>query len=291
MREGSVRNGVEGRLQYREDGDLDGFPVFALHGTPGCRIWPAWVAEDARRKRIRLIGYDRPGYGLSTSAPGRTIADVANDVGSIADALGLDRFGVWGFSGGGAPALACAAMLPDRVAAAASLAGVAPYAAEGLVWYDGMGELNVADYRLMIDNRPAWERKSRKDWEDLVRATADQIRAMWATLMSPTDLAAMNEQVASFLLTSIQEGLRPGDEGLKDDNLSQIQPWGCDLATIRVPVQVWHGGQDRFVPIGHGRWLASHIPKAEAHLLADEGHLTLFLNHTSAVQSWLAAKA
>jgi pimeloyl-ACP methyl ester carboxylesterase len=246
------------------------------------------VAHAASRG-IRLISYDRPGYGGSTAQAGRRVVDTATDVLAIADALGLERFGVWGHSGGGAPALACAAVLAPRVVGAASLAGVAPYPAEGLDWIAGTGELNEVDFRLMLSDRPSWEKKSRTDREEMLSWTADQLRVGFASLCADVDRRALTDEFVAFLLQQGREALRPGDEGMRDDNLSTILPWGFDLSQIRVPVQIWHGGQDRFVPVTHGEWLSAHIPNAEAHLESDQGHLTTFLHRAPTAQEWLAS--
>jgi len=278
------------KLQVREEGDPHGVPLFALHGTPGSRLLYPPISADALKKRIRLISYDRPGYGGSTARPDRRIADDATDVAAIADALRLDRFGVWGHSGGGAPALACAARLGDRVVGAACLAGVAPYPAEGLDWLAGTGELNEADFRLMLRDRFAWEVKSRKDRDEMLRWTRDDLREGFASLCSEVDRRALTDELADFILRQGQEGLRPGDEGIRDDNLSVIKPWGFELGRIRVPVQIWHGGQDRFVPITHGQWVSARIPNADVHLEQDQGHLTTFVHRVPSAQTWLAAR-
>jgi len=288
--EHTVRPSPGRELKVREEGAPDGVPVFALHGTPGSRLLYPPVSADAAQKGIRLISYDRPGYGGSTPRPGRQIADDARDVATIADALGLDRFGVWGHSGGGAPALACAALLGHRVVGSVCLAGVAPYPAEGLDWLAGTGELNQVDFELMLRDRFAWEAKSRKDREEMLRWTPDGLRQGLASLCSEVDRLALTDELVDFLLRQGREGLRPGDEGIRDDNLSIIKPWGFELATIRVPVQVWHGGQDRFVPITHGQWVSARVPNADIHLEQDQGHFTTFVHRVPAAQGWLAAR-
>ncbi len=237
-----------------------------------------------------MISYDRPGYGGSTSLPGRQVADVAADVGAIADALGVGRFGVWGHSGGGAPALACAAILGERVAGAACLSGVAPYPAEGLDWLAGMGELNVEDFQLMLRDQPAWEKKSQEDRRALLAWSPEELRNGWASLLSPVDRKAFTAELAEFLVRQLKEGLRPGAEGMVDDNLSYVLPWGFSPGDIRVPVQVWHGGEDRFVPVSHGKWLAARIPNAEAHIEPTQGHVTVLVDGVPRAQSWLASK-
>ena len=277
------------KLQVLEEGDPRGRPIFWLHGTPGSRVTPAPFVRDAHAKKIRLIAYDRPGYGESTRHPGRSVAETGQEVVAIADYLGIDRFGVWGISGGGAPALACAATLPKRVVAAASLAGVAPFRAAGLDWFAGMGELNISEYTLASTDRAAFEQLSRTERDQLVVATGDQIREMWSSLTSDVDRAALTEEIADFLVRSVREGLKHGAEGMIDDAVSQVSPWGFELSSIRCPVQVWQGREDRFVPFAHGEWLAAHLPKVEAHLKENEGHLSQ-LQHVPEVHAWLLSR-
>ncbi len=274
----------------REEADPAGHPVFALHGTPGSRLLYPKHVEDARSKGIRLIGYDRPGYGGSTTQRGRNHANVAADVTAIADFLGIDRFAVWGHSGGGAPALACAALLPDRLVGAVSIAGVAPYQAPGLDFLGGMGELNVEDFQLMLKDPVAWEAKNEQDSAATARATVEELLQVLRTLLSETDRAALSRDLAEFFRAQGKEGLHEHGDGMRDDNLSDVAPWGFDLASIRVPTQIWHGGQDKFVPYSHGQWLAAHVPGTEAHLDPAEGHVTLYERRLPEIHDWLSGK-
>jgi pimeloyl-ACP methyl ester carboxylesterase len=288
-REHDVARGSGRTLRVLEDGDLEGKPVFVLHGTPGSRLIYSKHVLDAKRRGLRLIGYDRPGYGGSTPHPGRRIVDAAADVAAIADDLGIERFAVWGHSGGGAPALACAAALPDRVVAAACLASTAPYPASGIDWFEGMGELNVTDWKLMLSDRAAWEAKLVQDVAEMIHAEPHQLSELMATLLSEVDRAAMTPELAGFLSRQVREGLKPGAAGLRDDNLWDAAPWGFELSAIRVPLQLWHGRHDRFVPYPHGRWLAERLPQAELHLSEEEGHVTLYERRIPEVQGWLGA--
>ncbi len=279
------------RIQVREDGDPLGFPVFVLHGNPGSRLLYDRHVDDARAKRIRLIGYDRPGYGGSTAQRGRRIADAAHDVRRIADHLSLGRFGVWGHSAGGPPALACAALLSDRLVGASCLAPHAPYPAEGLDWPAGMGEFNQLDFRLMLEDPAAWEAKTERDRKEMLAAAPDSLVSMLASLLPEVDRAAWTPELADYLDRELHEGLRPGSEGTRDDSLSTVLDWGFDLGSIRVPVQIWHGGQDRFAPQAHGRWLAARVPGVVTHFEPAEGHVSLLARRIPEVHDWLLEQA
>ena len=126
-------------LEVLVEGPADGLPVVCHYGTPSGAVPYQALFDAAARHGLRAVVCSRPGYGDSTPRPGRSVADVAGDVAAVLDALGADRFVTYGTSGGGPHALACAALLPDRCLAAVSVAGVAPYRAEGLDWLAGMG--------------------------------------------------------------------------------------------------------------------------------------------------------
>lgn len=256
-------------------------------GTPNSRcLYPPHL-ELAAKQRVRLLSYDRPGYGGSTPHPGRSVAHCAEDVRAIADALGIDRLAIWGISGGGPHALACAALLPERVVAVASLASLAPFDAEGLDYFRGMGELNVEDIKLMLRDVPSAKAKTVKDREQLIHGDAESTRKFMDSLLTPTDAAVLTGDLAEYLVLTGKQGLAPGIEGWWGDGWAFIQPWGFELDAIRIPVMVWHGRHDQFVPFQHGEWLASHIPGVEAHLSDDDGHLTLLQRRIPEVHEWL----
>ena len=274
-------------LRVEEAGDPHGKAILMHHGTPGSAVLYGPHVSDAMDRSIRLIGYDRPGYGGSTAHPGRTVADCAADVRSIADVLGVNRLGVWGFSGGGPHALACAALLPDLVVAVGSLAAIAPYGAPGLDYFAGMGEENVDDIKLMLADEPAARAKAIDDRERLLALSAEDMAKAFPTLLSAVDAAAVTAGMAEYLWQSGQIGLASSDQGWWDDGKAHLQPWGFAFESTRVPVQLWHGRHDRFVPFGHGEWLAGKIPGVEAHLTDDDGHLTLMQDRVGQLHAWL----
>jgi pimeloyl-ACP methyl ester carboxylesterase len=277
------------RLRVQLAGDPEGVPVVLNAGTPNTRLlFDPWI-EDARSKGIRLISYDRPGYGGSTRHEGHTVADGAGDVATILDELGIDRFAIWGFSGGGPYALATAALLPDRVLAAASVCSVAPWDAPGLDYFSGMGEDNLDEIKLYLKDPEASRAKGKADLAETLAVTPDQITEAWKTLLSDVDAAVLTGEFASYIVRGIHDGLAPGDDGWWDDGVAHLAPWGFAFEEIRVPVKVWHGRQDRFVPFQHGEWIAANVPGAEAALTDDDGHLTLLVDKFKDVHDFLLA--
>lgn len=274
-------------LRIEEAGDPHGKPILMHHGTPGAGVLYRPHVSDAADRGIRLIGYDRPGYCGSTANPGRTVADCANDVREIAGVLGIDRLGVWGISGGGPHALACAALLPDLVVAVASLAAIAPYGAPGLDYFTGMGTENIDDIKLMLADEPAARAKGIDDRERLLALSAEDMANAFPTLLSAVDAAALTPELGEYLWKSGQMGLSSSDQGWWDDGKAHLQPWGFAFDATRVPVQLWHGRHDRFVPFQHGEWLAGQIPGVDAHLTDEDGHLTLLQNRVGQVHAWL----
>ncbi|SPE50246.1 Alpha/beta hydrolase fold protein [Verrucomicrobia bacterium] len=278
------------RIRISEAGQPDGVPVLVLRGTPHSRLlYDRWV-EDAESRGIRLICYERPGYGGSTRQPGRTVASAANDVAAIARELGLNRLLVWGVSGGGPHVLACAALLPGLVVAAAVLASPTPYPAEGLDYFAGMGEDNVADTRAALESPEAHEKAVEASAARLLNATPETLVPALRSLLCPADAAVLTTDFADFVIRSVREGIGERRDGIIDDDIAHLTPWGFELSQIRIPVLLMHGEQDQFVPFSHAKWLADRIPKVEARLLAEDGHLTVSLRRIPEVHAWLLGK-
>jgi pimeloyl-ACP methyl ester carboxylesterase len=274
-------------LTVREGGDSQGVPVITCHGTPGSSVLYGPHLEDAKERGIRLIAYDRPGFGGSTRREGRNVGDGAEDVAAVCDALGIDRFCVWGVSGGGPHALAAAALLPERVAAAAALASVAPYDGEGLDFTAGMGEMNVESFKASAGSEEDHRAQHEVELAGVLAATADQLVAAWSSILGPADREVLTGELADFALENIRAGVEPSSDGWFDDDVVFVKPWGFDVASIRVPVLLWHGEQDKFVPFAHGVWLSEHIPGVEARLTAEDGHLTIGERRIDEVHAWL----
>jgi pimeloyl-ACP methyl ester carboxylesterase len=274
-------------ITVREGGDPDGVPMLAHGGTPSSSLLYEPHLRDAEERGVRLFSYDRPGYGGSTRVPGRSVADCAADVASVCDALEIGKFCVWGVSGGGPHALATAALLPDRVAAAAVIASVAPYDAEGLDFTAGMGEMNVEAVAAVLAGDESHQAQLDRDVAGMMESTPDTVVEFLRTLLGPSDKAALTHAYAEFMLDNVRAGIDPSADGWFDDDLVIVKPWGFELSSIEVPVLYWHGEQDKFVPFSHGVWLSEHIPGVEARLTADDGHLTILEQRYGDVQEWL----
>lgn len=262
------------RVEIEQTGPEGADSVVFFHtGTPSAGVLFEPMVEAGAARGVRHVAYSRPGYAHSDRRPGRTVADCAADVAAIADQLGMGRFYTVGWSGGGPHALACAALLGDRVIAAATLASVAPRDAEGLDWLAGMGEENIQEFGAaesgqlisFLDRMAA----------DYTHVSAAQIHQAFGDLVSPVDVAFMTGEFAQYLSDAVKLAVGRGIWGWFDDDLAFIHDWGFSLHAIDRPVTIWQGGQDRMVPFDHGRWLADHVAGAAAQLLPDEGHLSL----------------
>jgi pimeloyl-ACP methyl ester carboxylesterase len=280
-------------LCFAEWGSPDGFPIVFLHGTPGGRLNRIPDENVYRSLGIRWITYDRPGYGYSQRLAGRTVVDCVSDVTAIVDQLGVAEFAVTGSSGGAPHVLAVCARLADRVVRARCNVGIAPYDAPGLDFFAGMDPLNVAEFRLAVEDEAALVSDLRRQLGEMAARMAVDPAAFisedWA--LDPADRAVLAEPEQADLNVAISEELvRGGLWGWVDDSLAFVRPWGFDVAEVCVPVRVTYGARDVIVPAGHGEWLGRHVPGAEVIVDDDAGHFSE-LDKTIAMLSWLGRPA
>ncbi|WP_433416318.1 alpha/beta fold hydrolase [Microtetraspora malaysiensis] len=283
----TVRTPDGRKLAVDEKGRPGGSPVFLMHGTPGSRVGPLPRPSVLYRLGIRLISYDRPGYGGSDRKFGRTVADATEDVSAIADALGIDQFAVAGRSGGAPHALACAALLPERTTRVAALVPLAPRAAEGLDWFKGMSQSNITEFAAAARGHQAVA--------ELLSSAVAQVREDPTRLVPEvtTDLPEPDRHVVAdygirrMLAGNFAEALRHSEAGWVDDDLAFNAPWGFDPATIAVPTMLWHGDEDIFSPAGHARWLGERIPGATVVIESGAAHFAA-LPALPDILTWLA---
>jgi pimeloyl-ACP methyl ester carboxylesterase len=255
-----------------EYGDPEGLPVLAFHGTPACGIGFAAADRAASQQGIRLLAPDRPGVGSSSRRSRWTVAGYVTQVQEFAEAMTLDRFAVWGYSGGGPYAVACAALLGDRIAAAAVGAG--------------MGEIGVwarpQDFEL-IDRLMTWLSTRQPRVAGLLIATAGRFARLQPSLALRSfgaDLPANDREfirsvadAPQEIVATFTEAVRYGSDGVVADYAALSGPWGLELGAITTPLSVWHGDEDAAVPLWHSRELARRVPGARLTVWPGTGHL------------------
>jgi len=278
---------ADGRdLAWLEMGDPHGKPVFAFHGTPGSRL--SFVTDDSTidDSGVRLICPDRPGYGHSSFHRGRRLPDWPGDVAQLADHLGTSRFGVIGVSGGGPHALACAALLPQQVTAAAIVSGVGPlHLAEAT---DGMLALNR--FNTALSRRaPVLTRPLSRLMADFARRSPDRAIDEFIKRMPPADRAVLaRPEVRAAFTADMRQSSRTSGRAASQDFALFAHDWGFALGDITVPVHFWQGDADINVPPHHARLQHEAIPGSVLIECPAEGHLLVFA-HVTEILDFLRA--
>jgi pimeloyl-ACP methyl ester carboxylesterase len=261
-------------LAYAERGPADGATVLYFHGCPGSRL-DAGRDLDAHCAElgVRLIAPDRPGFGLSSPLPGRTLDDWTGDVAQLCDALELERVTVYGLSAGGRYALVVAAALAERVKRVMIASGAGP---PDPAFFEGMGGDVQILYKVVT--RAPWLARLafRQTRRKAVRDPA-AFRTGMRKDCSPADLRAIDHpETAAMLRETFLEATRQGPRAVVEDLRLISGPWAADVAGIAAPVDIWHGEDDRMVPPAHGERLAALIPHATLHRCPGEGHFLAF---------------
>jgi pimeloyl-ACP methyl ester carboxylesterase len=261
-------------LAYEEYGDPGGTPVFSFHGGLSSRLDAAPASHAASSLGVRLISPDRPGMGRSTYLAGRRLVDWPADVAALADALGLERFAVMGWSAGGPYAAACAALQPERVTAAALLSSSVPIDVFGTT--RGL----TSDDRILlflVRHAPAVA-------SFLMKATIGNVpdsvvyQEVRRSFPAP-DRAALDQRGSpSAAVAFVKEAMRQGTAGCVQDYRIFGAPWGFNLESIAVPVQIWEGTEDHTGPPEYRQFLLDHIPQAVFWPAEGEGHMSLLAN-------------
>jgi len=258
------------RLAYAESGPSDGAPVIVFHGTPGSRLEQACDLATLNALNTRLIVVDRPGYGLSDFQAHRTLLGWPDDVSQLADALGLERFSVLGYSGGGPYAAACAFKIPQRLSRAGLISSAAPFEAPGVI--DAMLPANRGLFELAADDY----RQAAQQLAAAITTADDIFDILEAPAPLPDKTVFSDENFRHLYRANLSESIRQGLTGVACDMSLIARPWGFDPAAIKTEVALWHGEQDVNVPLAMGQYLANTMPRCTAHFLADAGHLLMF---------------
>ena len=256
-------------------GHAAGLALVMHHGTPSDSTTFTDWDEACATRGLRLICASRPGYATSSRLPGRAVAQAVQDTTALLDQLGHDQFLTAGWSGGGPHALACAALLPERCRAAATLAGVGPWGQPGLDFLAGMGPENVAEFGAALGGEAAVRSWLQAHGEAFRHVTGVELAAAFGGLLPAIDREVLSGGYAEHMAAEMRRALAPGFDGWADDDLAFTRAWGFALASIRCPVTVWQGDLDLMVPFTHGRWLAREVPGARAVLVPGHGHVSL----------------
>ncbi len=270
---------ADGRiLGYAEYGDPQGKPVFYFHGFPGSRLEARLLEESAVKSGIRLIAPDRPGCGLSTYQPRRTLLDWPADVTALADSLKVPAFSVVGISGGGPYALACALKMPQRLTSVTLVSSLGPLDKPGAM--QGMGFID--SLFLILADRLPWLAQG------ILRLLAI-IDLQWLVRQTVADLgwrdqAALAEPIVwQTLLDETRDAVRQGVRGVVLDAAIYQRRWGFLPQEVYLPVTLWHGEADYEVPTRMGRALAQDLLNCKAHFIKDEGHISLAYYHVDEI--------
>ncbi len=285
MDEGTFTTPDGRTIAYLERGAPDGVPVILCHGTPGSRLSRHVDPEIYERHDVRAVFYDRPGYGLSDPHPGREVADAPADISALADHLGFDRFAVVGGSGGAPHALACGALLADRVLRVGALVTPAP-PDEDFDFFEGLAELNVREFTAAQQGPEAIE-AFLQAYVEQIRADVDAVIDEMLTELPEIDRVRASEPSQRAIMSeSWREAVRQGSRGWADDDLAFAKPWGFELEDVTAETRVWQGELDVLTPRPHGEYVASRLPNARFEVLQGGGH---FLDHEwTVVLDWLA---
>jgi pimeloyl-ACP methyl ester carboxylesterase len=263
------------RIQVRDAGDPAGTPVLFLHGLGDSRLDVRFAEPLATQRQVRLVSFDRPGYGASTPAEFGLLS-VARDIEAVADQRHIERFAVFGQSAGSRFALAAAAALGDRVTCVGCASGSGPiHEVPGA--FDDLDRTDRMAYEVLPDNQTAAARVYEAAFQPMARMIAegddDDVVAAFESMLAPADLTLLADPlIRAEAVANARESMRQGVVGMAWDAVSWLAPWFFAAEDVRCPVRLWYGSDDT-TPLDHGEWLADHLPRANLTMWPGEGHL------------------
>jgi len=264
-------------------GKSDGFPIFHCHGSGSSRLEVKLLAAAATTQGVRLIGLDRPGIGHSDPKANYQLLDWPDDVGEVADQLGIKRFAIEGISAGGPYALACAYKILHRLTACGLISTVSP---GNLIMTAGTRGMRVMWW---MGERSPWlvkfyarlvQRMTGSDDADL-----EKYLIKYAARLGAADQKLLsNPEIRGLLVQAMAESFRQGAEGNLEVVLAEVQPWGFRVEEITFEkLFVWHGEQDQIMPVAPVRLLVQNLPHCMATFYPDEGHFSTLANHAQEI--------
>jgi pimeloyl-ACP methyl ester carboxylesterase len=262
------------QLGYCVAGVESGKPIFTFHGLPGSRLESYLLDSAAKKHNVTIVTPDRPGYGLSSRQVKRTLLDWSEDVSHLADALGLDTFGVIGVSGGAPCALSCSYSIPQRIDKLGIICGLGPLYETGLTshmhWFARVG--------FYLARQLPWLLKLTYGLPVMVLAKTYPALMLdiIALVNGGVDRQVLNKpKVREMLVLNIQEAFKQGTEGAIQDMQLYSQEWGFSLQDIQSHIDIWHGSTDKVVPIAHGQYLHDCLPDSTLNIIVNQAHFSL----------------
>ena len=274
------------RLGYAEYGDPAGKPLFFFHGFPNSRIFARLGHQAAVRRGVRVIALDRPGFGRSDFKRGRTLAGWPDDVLEAAGALGIDRFAVLGYSGGGPYAAACAARIPERLTAVAIVSGLAPLSEPAAV--RGF-PLPTRVWLTVLRRLPWLSRPSFWLMSWSARRKPERLIRIFDRAAPPADKEILGRPaVRSIVTADFKESFRQGSRAAAWEFRLYLRPWRIALDAITINIDLWQGEADEVVPPSMARYYAKTVPHSHARFFPGEGHF-LIVDRLEEIEAALVA--
>ncbi len=274
------------RLGYAEYGDINGKPVFYIHGSFGSRLEAAFVEEEkVRDLAVRLICIDRPGMGLSDYQFDRRILDLPNDILELANHIGLAKkqFSIIGGSGGGPYALACAYKIsPERLRSCCVVSGLGPYELDKTgMGSRGKNQLIMARYFPWVFHFLLWFMMGRKAKAENRKWWEKNFQKLNKSLPIPDQEVVLNPFIVDRMINKTIEAFRHGSKGPSHDFKLYTKPWGFKLEEIpkTTKVFIFHGELDTSVPVSMARTMSEQIPICEPNFYPNEAHLSVLINN------------
>lgn len=268
-------------LNYAEHGSARANPVFVFHGTPGSRFEHPHDLSICTATNSRLIIVERPGYGISDFDDQHKLLDWPGRVIHLADSLNISQFSILGFSGGGAYALACGALIPDRIKRIALIGSVAPFNQHETL--ENMPPGNRALFELAAEDYLL----AAQQLSGIITGPDALLQFLDESVCDPDKLILKDSEIRSTYRINLEEAIRQGLSGLAYDMGLIGQPWGFDPDDVKVEVDLWHGEKDLNIPVEMGRYLANILPKCRANYLANSGHWLIFSHYRQILESLL----
>lgn len=270
------------RLCYAEYGDAAGNPLIYFHGMPASRLEASLLDKTARKRRLRVIAPDRPGFGRSDFQPNRQITDCIDDIRQLTDQLQVERFHVLGLSGGCPYTLACSWGLPERIIKAGVVAGLGEFA------QSRHASEMPAFARLTLQATARFPQTIQSFYSAVLATllkgnTALLHRLLGSHNCKPDQAVWEKAEVAALFEASLQEAFAQGGHGPAYELTRISIPWGFRVEEISIPVKFWHGGQDNTVPVGMSRENHQKISGSELEIFPEEGHFSLPIRHSERI--------